>query len=314
MEARTSVDDPYVVLGVKREASDAEIKKAYRALAKKLHPDLNPSDAGAEARFKDVSAAYDLLRDAERRRRFDAGEIDASGAERPERNFYRQYADSEGAAHYRPDAEFEDLSDFFSQAFRQQRDRQGSTGQRGFAFRGGDVRYHLEIEFLDAVNGATRRVTTPDGATLDISIPPGVTDGQTLRLAGRGEPGLNGGPAGDALIAISVAPHAVFERDGNDILLNVPISIDEAVLGGSVEVPTTTGRVKLKVPPGSGTGKVLRLKGKGVKPARGTPGDQRVTLSVVLPEKIDDSLRAVMETWRDSHGYDPRKTWRGRAS
>ncbi|EDP64514.1 putative DnaJ/CbpA-type protein [alpha proteobacterium BAL199] len=300
-------DDPYTVLGVARTATDAEIKTAYRALARKLHPDINAGDTAMEERFKTVSAAYDFLRDPERRRRYDAGEIDATGAEKTNRSFYRQYADTGSRNRYEPDNGFDDLGDLFG--------RGGFSGARGrerVRLRGANLRYHLEIGFIDAVNGATRRVTTPDGATLDISIPAGIADGQTIRLAGRGQPGLNDGPPGDALIGITVVSHPVFARDGDDIRIELPISIDEAVLGASVDVPTVSGRVKLRIPPGSSSGKILRLKGKGVRGPKSVVGDQLVVLKIVLPETVDERLKSAMETLREAGTYDPRSGWKGR--
>jgi DnaJ-class molecular chaperone len=309
----TKAIDPYEILGVPRTTSDAEIKKAYRALAKKLHPDLTPGDQELEERFKAVSAAYDFLKNSEQRRRFDAGEIDATGAERPERTYYRHYADAGERHRYGPEGGSGDFSDFFARTFGHGGDRVGARMDSGpMRFRGGDLRYHLAIGFLDAVNGATRRVTSPDGSVLDITIPPGTRDGQVLRLAGRGQPGLNDGPPGNALIEISVAPHPVFKRDGNDIHLDLPIAIDEAVLGGSVDVPTRSGRVKLRIPKGSSTGKVLRLKGKGVRPRKGVAGDQLVTVRIVLPDTVDEALETAMETWRENQAYDPRTNWKGR--
>ena len=218
-------DDPYRVLGVSKTASDAEIRKAYRKLAKELHPDLNPGDASAEDRFKRVAAAYHLLGDPERRKRFDAGEIDATGAERPEQQYYRQYAGGDGGERYYSSAGFEDfadVSDIFADLFRGRAGRGG--GADGFEARGQDVRYHLDVDFLDAVRGAKRRITMPDGKVLDLSIPPGTRDGGTLRLKGKGAPGLGGGPAGDALVEISVRPHALFTRDGDDIVVPSPCS------------------------------------------------------------------------------------------
>jgi DnaJ-class molecular chaperone len=309
----TKTTDPYEVLGVPRNASDAEIKKAYRALAKKLHPDLNPGDQEVEDRFKTVSAANDFLQDSEQRQRYDAGEIDATGAEKPERTFYRQYADTGARHRYEPEGGSADYSDLFERAFGQGSDRaRAGAESRPIRFRGASLHYHLAIGFLDAVNGATRRVTSPDGSVLDITIPPGTRDGQVLRLAGRGQPGLNDGPPGNALIEISVAPHPVFKRDGNDILLDLPIAIDEAVLGGAVDVPTRSGRVKLRIPKGSSTGKVLRLKGKGVHPRKGVAGDQLVTIRIVLPDTADEALETAMETWRKNQAHDPRTNWKGR--
>jgi DnaJ-class molecular chaperone len=183
--------------------------------------------------------------------------------------------------------------------------RAGAGGRR-FSMRGQDAHYRLDVDFLDAVNGTKTRITLPDGGTLDVTIPPGVTDGQVLRLRGKGNPGLGEGEPGDALIEIGVKPHPVFKREGDDIVVEVPITFDEAVLGGKVEVPTIGGRVFATVPPGANTGQTLRLKGRGIKSKGGT-GDQLVKLSVVLPERIDEDLKSFAETWREAHRYDPRR-------
>lgn len=291
--------DLYQVLGVARNASQDEIRKAYRKLAKELHPDLNPGNAGAADRFKEVSAAYEILGDAAKRARYDRGEIDASGAERPQHTFYREYADAGGARTYYTTAgfeDFEDISDLFSDLF----------GRRAAWAPGRDVHYRLEVDFLDAVNGAKRRVTLPDGQALDLSIPAGTKDGTILRLKGKGATDRGGGPAGDSLVEVSVRPHPVFKRDGDDIVIELPITLDEAVLGGKVEVPTVSGRVTMTVPKGVNTGDVLRLKGKGVKPPRRPAGDQRVVIKIVLPETIDSDLEKFMASWRERHRYDPR--------
>lgn len=301
-------DDPYQALGVGKSASQDEIRKAYRKLAKDLHPDLNPGNLEAEERFKSVSSAYHLLNDSEQRARYDRGEIDASGAERPEQQFYRRYAESDAAGRYQSSAgyeDFSDLSDLFGDVFARRRAQEGTIRMRGR-----DALYHLEVDFLDAVNGAKRRITFPDGKTLDLSIPAGTRDGGTLRLKGKGGQGLGGGPPGDAMVEISVRPHPMFRRDGNDILLDLPITIDEAVLGGKVEVPTASGKVTMTVPKGASSGDVLRLKGKGIKASRGTAGDQRVTLKIVMPEKVDTDLEQFMTRWRESHRYDPRAALR----
>ena len=299
-------EDLYSTLGVAKTATPEAVTKAYRKLAKKLHPDLNPGDKAAEEKFKQISAAYSILNDEEKRGRYDRGEIDASGQERPQQQYYRDFAGGPEGARYHTSAGFEDIgefSDLFGDLF-------GRTGARGggarFAMRGQDAQFRLGIDFLEAVNGAKKRITLPDGNTLDVTIPAGASDGLVMRLKGQGMPGLGGAEPGDALVEISVAPHPVFKREGNDIVVDVPITIDEAVLGGKVEVPTTTGRVAVTVPAGANTGQILRLKGKGVK-TRGGTGDQLVKLSVVLPDRVDDDLKALAEAWRAKHSYDPRR-------
>jgi DnaJ-class molecular chaperone len=301
-------EDFYSVLGVAKTASAADITKAYRKLAKKLHPDLNPGDKAAEEKFKQITAAYDIVGDEEKRGRYDRGEIDASGQERPQQRYYREYAGGEEGARYRSTAGFEDIgafSDLFGDLFGERGGARAGAGGRRFSMRGQDAHYRLDVDFLDAVNGTKTRITLPDGGTLDVTIPPGVTDGQVLRLKGKGSPGMGEGEPGDALIEIAVRPHPVFKREGDDILVEVPITLDEAVLGGKVEVPTIAGRVSVTVPPGANTGQTLRLKGRGIKRGSKT-GDQLVKLSVVMPERIDDELKRFAETWRESHRYDPR--------
>lgn len=302
--------DPYDALGVEKTATTDEIKKAYRKIARTSHPDLNPDDTGAAARFKAAGAAYDLLKDPETRARFDRGEIDASGAERRERQFYRDYADAPGNP-YRRGAGFGQspgADDIFADFLRGRHPGAGTRGAQGFASRGTDLRYALEVPFLDAANGGTTRITMPDGATLEVKIPRGTADGQTIRLRGRGEPGFGGGPAGDALVTVSVRPHPLFRRDGNDISITLPITFDEAVLGAKVRVPTIEGPVNVTVPMGANSGQVLRLRGRGVQPAGGAGrGDQRVELRIVAPPRIDPDLEAFMEKWRKDHGYDPRR-------
>ncbi len=305
--------DPYKALGVSKDASAADIKKAYRKIARTSHPDLNPSDTEAEARFKAASAAYDLLKDPDTRARFDRGEIDGSGAEqRQERQYYRDYAEQPGnpyrgaAPGQAPGGGFDDASDIFAEFFRQRGQSGAGFQGQGFDARGNDRRFALEVPFLDAARGGVRRITLPEGATLEVKIPEGTTDGQTIRLRGKGDPGFGKGPAGDALITIAVAAHPFFTREGDDIVIELPITLDEAVLGGKVEAPTIHGSVNLGIPKGANTGQTLRLKGKGVKSSRGQ-GDQRVTLRVVMPPKVDEGLADFMTTWRKTHSYDPRK-------
>jgi DnaJ-class molecular chaperone len=287
--------DPYRTLGVKRDASQEDIQKAYRRLAKKLHPDLNPGNKKAEEEFKDVSAAYDLLGDPDKRKRFDRGEIDASGAERASHGFYRDYAERGGASNpYTSDAGFADFGsdeDIFAQLF-------GRGGRENLRMRGQDSVYRLELDFLDAINGGKRQVTLPDGEALDVTIPPGTHDGQILRLRGKGKPGIGGGKAGDALIEIQVRPHPEFIRKGDDIYIELPISLKEAVLGGKARAPTPSGPVSVNIPKWSNTGSVLRLRGKGVPRPDGGRGDEYVTLKIMLPDKRDPELERFVATWQ----------------
>jgi len=300
-------EDPYGVLGVARDASQDAIRKAYRKLARKLHPDLNPGDKAAEDKFKAVSAAYDIIGDAEKRGRYDRGEIDASGAERPppQEHFYRDFAGQQGP-YTGAAGGFEDIldDDLIAQLFGRGGGRRGGGNIR---MRGQDVRGRLALDFLDAVNGATKRLTLPDGTTVDVTVPAGTRDGQVLRLRGKGEPGLGGGPNGDLLVEIEVGEHRHFTRKGDDIHLDLPISLREAVLGGRVEVPTPAGAVMVNVPKGSNTGSVLRLRGRGVKRSDGTAGDCYVTLQVTLPDAPDPALQAFVESWESGKEYDPRK-------
>lgn len=298
-------EDPYKVLGVAREASDDDIRRAYRKLAKELHPDLNPSNrASAEERFKRVSAAYEIVGDAEKRKKYDRGEIDANGE--PRRAHQRSYAGAGGfgaGGPAGPDFNF-GFGDVFSDLFG--RGARGGRAEDVFNTRGRDVRYTLEVEFAEAATGAKKRVTLPDGGVLDLSVPEGVTDGQVLRLKGKGMPGPRGMEAGDALVEIRVRPHPSFSRKGDDIASEVPISIDEAVLGGKIEVPTVSGRVQLTLPKGTSSGRVFRLKGKGVRNmTTGNTGDQLVTVRIVLPERIDDELSYFISEWRQKHQYNP---------
>jgi DnaJ-class molecular chaperone len=300
--------NPYDVIGVAPKASQEEIQKAYRALAKKYHPDLHPGDKDAEERFKEVTAAYDLLSDPEKRMRFDKGEIDASGAERRERSFYRAYADGSAGAKYSPFGESGTsgfaAEDLFTDIF-----GQFSGGERRqFRMQGADVTYTLRCAFLDAINGASKRITFPDGKTLDVTIPKGTRDRQTLRLKGQGMAGIGGGPPGDAYIEVHVEPHAFFTRKDDNIHVEVPVTLSEAVLGARIRVPTVDGPVSLTVPPESNTGTTLRLRGKGVLSGTGSGrGDQYVTVKVVLPEAPDKELKEFLEGWGKAHPYDVRK-------
>lgn len=305
--------DPYEALGLKKTATDAEIKKAYRKIAREYHPDLHPGDKAAEEKFKAASAAYDLLKDPEMRARFDRGEIDATGAERPERRFYREYAEHPGHGYHSAHGfeDFGDVSDIFAEILRQRARGGGHPGGAGFSAPGPDMRYALEVDFLDAVRGGRKRITLPTGEVLDVTLPEGTADGQTIRLRGKGGEGIGGGPRGDAYVTISVRPHPLFRREGDDIVITLPITIDEAVLGAKVKTPTISGPVNLTIPRGASSGQVLRLRGRGVKRrGQNKPGDQRVELRIVMPDRIDDELADFMRKWRKTHGYDPRKGMR----
>jgi DnaJ-class molecular chaperone len=297
------MNDPYETLGVAKTASADEIRSAYRKLAKKLHPDLNPGDKKAEDKFKEVASANDLLSDPEKRRRYDAGEIDASGAEKapPNARYYRDYA-HEGGHPYEAQGAYGDFAqgdDLFAELLRR-------SAEQARRRPGADLHYELPIDFLDAVNGASKTITLPQGGTLNVTIPAGVEDGQTLRLRGKGAPSPGEGPPGDALVQIVVKPHRYFTREGDDILLDLPISVKEAALGAEVRTPTTTGSVMLKIPKRASSGDVLRLRGKGVKTRSGA-GDELVRLKVVMPKEPEPELEAFLADWKPSGAYDPRK-------
>lgn len=291
--------DPYEILGVQRSADEAAIRAAYRKLAKRHHPDLNPGKAEAAERFKEINAANDLLSDPEKRARFDRGEIDAAGNEQAhERPFYRDFSDAPGRERYRGAAggfTQDDIDSFFSQAFGGRRD-----GQE-FRARGSDARYMLTIGFLDAANGTERRIALPEGQMLDVRIPPGVEDGQILRLKGQGMAGIGGGPAGDALVEVAVAPHPLFKRRGDDIVIELPVTLTEAVIGTTLDVPTIAGKVRLTIPAGSGSGTRLRLRGRGIR-----QGHQYVQLHVVVPPGDEPDLAAFLRTWKPKSGFNPR--------
>lgn len=309
--------DPYLVLGVSRTASAQEIKTAYRKLARTLHPDLNPDDPQAEERFKEASAAYDLLHDEAKRRRYDQGEIDAQGNER--HRAQSSYRRSTGAGGYgrggfggggfgaRGGAGagrggqtwwFEDLLNdddegVFTGASRGPGGRHNTAPKRG-----PDTRYTLQISFEDAATGSSQPLTLNNGKTLNLKTPPACEDGKVLRLKGKGGPGMHGGPDGDALVEISIKPHGVFRREGDDVIADIPVSLQEAVLGDKITVPTVDGKVAVTVPPGSNTGTTLRLRGKGLArggKADGPRGDQLCKLKIVLEDPTDPKLKTLVE-------------------
>ncbi len=316
------VKNPYTVIGVSLSASDTEIRSAFRALAKKYHPDKNQDNPEAEEKFKEISRAFDILGDPEQRKKFDRGDIDAEG--KPADPFARQWGGRDGAAERArqqqerstsfgsrrtkvnannggggpSSAPFDDLQDIFSDLF-------GGAKATGQA-RGRDVRYRLDVDFLDAVHGVTKRVTMPDGRVLDLEIPGGLEEGQTLRLRGQGEAGEGGGASGDVYVETRIVEHDVFERDGGDIHVEIPISLHEAVLGGKITVPTIAGDVAVNVPKGSNSGTTLRLRGRGLG-VEGDKGDQYVKLKIVLPENADRELIDFVTGWDAGAKFNPRK-------
>jgi DnaJ-class molecular chaperone len=316
--------DPYQILGVARSAASDEIRAAYRKLAKLHHPDLNPGNKAAEERFKAISSAYDVLDDDTKRARYDAGEIDGDGQVRTDRHFEWAFAEANAAARGGR-AEFEDIGDIFHEflgGYRSARGRAKAGGGGGaprsesahsqsahgqstqgprVAIRGSDVKYTMDTDFIDAALGAKKRVTMHDGRSLEIIIPKGLKDGVTLRLKGQGFEGQFGGEAGDALVEMHVHAHPVFKCDGNDIRIDFPVSLREAVMGGKVEVPTIYGPVAVNVPRHANSGLTLRLKGKGIN-----DGDQFVTLKVMLPKIIDREFEQFLARWAYAD-YDPRK-------
>jgi DnaJ-class molecular chaperone len=304
-------EDPYKVLGVPRDATPEQIKAAYRKLARQHHPDLNPGKPEAEAKFKAASAANDLLSDPGKRGRYDRGEIDAEGQERAPPGFhpgagggYRRHAEEPSGARYgqaSPEGMdpgvFEDL---FADIFEAR--RRAETAPR----RGRDESYRLEVAFLDAVRGATRQLTLPDGKALSVKIPPGVVSGQVLRLRGQGESGRNGAPAGDALIELGVAAHDLLARDGDDLRMELPVTLKEAVLGGPVVVPTPFGSLRVNLPAGSDSGRTIRLRGKGVAGHGQRPaGDLFLTLRVQIG-KPDPAREEFLRAWTPEQAEDPR--------
>ena len=305
--------NPYEILAVDKDASDDEIKAAYRKLAKKHHPDLNPDNKSADEKFKEISAAHDLLKDKEKRAAFDRGEIDAQGQPqwggdgRSNRKYYRDFAGGpEGARYSSSDRNInlEDLEGIFGSMF------EGRTSGAGFEDmfhqqQSADVHYRFDIAFMEAALGTKKRVTMPDGKNLNITIPEGVKDGQKLRLKGEGQK-LQDGRHGDAYIEVHVLPHKFFIRKGDNIYTKVPIGVHEAVLGSTIEIETVHDTVNIKIPKGTDSGKSFRLKGKGIK-----SGHHYVDVKIVMPDKIDEDLEKAMKDWAEKHNYNPRNKKEG---
>lgn len=304
--------DPYAILGVPRSATDKEIKSAYRKLAKELHPDRNKDNPKATERFSEATRAYDLLSDAAKRAQFDRGEIDMDGNPAMPFGFggggpgggqYRQSGGGGGFSGFGNDGI--DLGDLFEGLFGGSgagASRAGPGAGFGGARRpgpppkGANTAYRLAVEFVDAATLSPQRITLSDGKTIDLKLPAGLVDGQQVRIAGKGEPGP-GGP-GDAMVTITIRGHSFYTRDGDNVLMNLPITLDEAVLGGAVKVPTVDGPVSMKIAPGSSSGRNLRLKGRGFTRKDGSRGDQIVTLQISVPEG-DNDLAQRLDGWRD---------------
>jgi DnaJ-class molecular chaperone len=299
--------DPYEILGLERSADEATIKAAYRKLAKRHHPDLHPGDKKAAERFQEINGANDLLSDPEKRARFDRGEIDAEGHEVPPRGpFYRDFRGGPGggpggaagderyAGAGQAGFSDDDIAAFFARHFHQR-------GDGEFRAPGADLHYALTLGFLEAANGTSRRVLLPDGRALDVKIPAGIEDGHTIRLKGQGRPGIGGGGTGYALIEVAVAPHPFLRRSGDDVIITLPVALQEAVLGASVSVPTIKGHVKLTIPAGSGDGTKLRLRGRGIR-----AGHQYVELKVVFPPGEEPALAEFLRGWTPVHQFNPR--------
>jgi len=324
--------DPYEILGVSKSASEADIKSAYRRLAKKLHPDANKSDPKAATHFAELNAAYEIVGDGDKRKAFDRGEIDAEG--KPRFHGFEGFGTRPGGGEFHPGggAHFESFS-FGPDGFRRSGSDSGGGGAgfedllRGmFGNRGGatrgfsqqfdtddlgaatgagqDLHASLTITLSDAAKGTKTRVHLPTGKDVEVKIPAGIASGQQIRLKGQGWPSATG-RAGDALITINVAPHPLFKPDGADLRLELPITLYEAVLGGKVRVPTLDGAVELAIPAGTNAGRTFRLKGKGLK-AKSGAGDLLATVRIVLPERVDDEFKELMKSWRDKKPYDPR--------
>lgn len=304
--------DPYLELGVSRTASAAEIRKAFHKLAKQHHPDANKGDKKSEEKFKQVSAAFDILGDADKRKKFDAGEIDADGRETMRGGFGGGGGNPFGAGFggrrggmgggEGPEI---DLNDLFGDILGRNRGGFGGGERGGFSPKGADVRARLDIDLEEAIKGGKKRVAFSDGRTIDVTIPAGAQEGQTLRLKGQGSPGRGG--QGDALIELAIKPHPIYRPENGALVMDLPITVPDAVLGGKVEAPTPDGPVTLTVPKGSNSGAKLRLKGRGLSDAKGHRGDLFARLVVTLPDAPDAELEKFAETWREKRPYAPKR-------
>jgi DnaJ-class molecular chaperone len=295
--------DPYKILGLSKEAKQEHIRKAFRALAKKHHPDLNPGNKEAEEKFKEISAAHELLSDPERRAKFDKGEINATGQPSPEHQGWRNFAEDSRGFRYSSTEMPENIDDIFQTFMHARR----NNSQANFRYRGQDEHYALRVTFVDAVLGISQKITLPDGRKLDVPIPPGIENGQILKLKGQGKTGQEGSIPGDVLIEISITPHPYFKREGRDIFLTLPVTLKEAILGTKISIPTPAGTVTLSIPPQSNTGTKLRLKGRGVAVSRNQPaGHLYVELQITISHS-DPELERFLKDWKPRYTEDPRK-------
>ena len=299
--------DPYQILGLSKNATQDEIRTAYRNLAKKHHPDLNPENKTAETKFKEISSAYEMIGTPEARAKFDRGETEAHAQERArtaqeEPYYYSTQQGEPGGRYSHSFGEDMGAEDLFANLFG--RARPGGARARGADFVGEDQLYQMEVEFKESILGAERVITLPTGKKLQVKIPPGVETGSKLRFKGQGGPGIGKGPAGDAYVEIRVNPLEGFKRVASNVEAEVPLSFIEGILGAEIKVPTLDGAVMLKVPAGVSTGSRLRIKGKGVRAKEA--GDQIVVLKIVLPKKIDPELQAAIQSWNGKFSYDPR--------
>ncbi|CCQ73990.1 DnaJ C-terminal domain-containing protein [Magnetospira sp. QH-2] len=285
------MNDPYITLGVARRASQDEIKKAYRKLARERHPDLDPGNPWAEEEFKTISTAYDLLSDPKKRQAFDRGTIDAQGHPIHKRGggFWNS---TSGFRRGRKKAWFEE---------------EGTAAAAGVKVRGANVTYTVTVDTLEAARGVSKRIRTTNGKTLDVRVPAGTGDNQVLRLKGQGMPGIGGEPAGDALVTVAVTASDRIRVEGLDVHTETAVTLPEALLGGKIDVETLHGTVTVGVPPGSNSGTVLRMKGQGVKPGNKGAGDHFVKLSIMLPSKHDKELEEFVRKWGEKHPYTVRR-------
>jgi DnaJ-class molecular chaperone len=312
--------DPYQILGVAKSASQADVKKAFRKLAKQHHPDQNPNDPKAKERFSELNAAYEVVGDEKKRAQFDSGEIDAEG--KPRHPGFEGFAQGAGPGGFRRGRgaggehfEFNfghgggagfDAADMFADLFGA---RGGPRGPGGRQMRepGADIALETAISLETALHGGKARVLMPNGRTLEVNIPAGIEDGKQIRLRGQGQPSPMGGPAGDAMVTVRFEKHGLFRIEGRDLRLDLPIALYEAVLGAKVEAPTLSGKVELTLPPHSNSGRTLRLRGKGLPAAGGQPaGDLLVTLRIVLPDGANAELEELARRMRSDKPYDPR--------